>query len=183
MSSSTKSKMPKAATLAFLQALIAGLQKHFPGGSLTLGGASLSVTSLVQILQDLVSAMLAASAAQANARDAVANVRAKKAAAAPIIKGLRSLLGTMFAGAAQALADFGIEPPKARKPMSSEVLVARAAKAEATRAKRGTKGPKAKLAIKGDVTGVEITPVTSPVALPPAQQEANASSAPTGAAK
>ena len=174
----------KAATLAFLQALIAGLQKHFSGESLTLGNASVSVASLVQVLTDLVTAMLAANAAQKSAKDALANVVSKAAAAAPVIKGLRKLLGTMFAGSAQALADFGIEPPKARQPMSSDVLAARNAKAAATRKARGTQGPKQKRALKGNVTGVEITPVTAaPEASPPTPSAQNASNAPPGASK
>ena len=173
----------KAATLAFLQALIAGLQKHFPNGSLTIGNASLATASIVQVLQGLVDAIIAANTAQANARDAVANVRSKAASAAPLIRGLAKLLGTMFAGASQTLGDFGIAPPKARQPMSAEVLAAKKAKAAATRVKRGTKGPKAKLATKGDVVGVNITPVVTQVVSPPAQSVSSASNAPTGTSK
>ena len=180
---SSNTSKTKAATLAFLQALIAGLQKHFPGGSFTIGNASLATASIVQVLQDLVAAMIAANTAQANARDAVANVRSKAASAAPLIKGLAKLLGTMFAGATQTLGDFGIEPPKARQPLSAEALAARKAKAEATRKARGTTGPKAKLATTGDVVGVSITPVVTQVVSPPAQSVSSASNAPTGATK
>ena len=150
--SGTTSKLSKAATLAFLQALVSGLLKHFPSGNLTIGNAPLPVAAIVSTLQGLIDAMLAASTAQANARDAVANARSKALAAAPLVKGLRKLLGTMFAGAAQVLTDFGLTPPKAPSPMSVEVLAARKAKAEATRKARGTKGPKAKQATKGNVT-------------------------------
>ena len=48
--------------------------------------------------------------------------------------------------------------------------VAAAAKRKATRAARGTTGPKKKLSVVGNVTGVQITPVTAPVAAASAPQ-------------
>ena len=65
---------------------------------------------------------------------------------------------------------------------AGEDQAAAKAKAKATRIARGTRGPKAKKVVKGNVTGVEITPVTAPAAAPEpatAQPAANASSAPT----
>jgi hypothetical protein len=182
MSSSTSNRS-KAAALARVLALIAGLQKHFPSGSFTIGNVAYSTSALVGVIKGLADALAALATARANAKDALANVKTQAATVDPVIAGLEKQLESMFAGAAQNLADFGIEPPKARQPMSAEVLAARKAKARATRAKRGTLGPKAKQAIKGDVTGVQIIPVTSPEASPPAQSASNASSAPTGATK
>jgi hypothetical protein len=63
------------------------------------------------------------------------------------------------------LADFGLQPPKARKPLTNEQRAAAVAKLRATRAARGTTSKKQKLSVKGDVTGVQITPVrTAPAA-------------------
>jgi hypothetical protein len=87
----------------------------------------------------------------------------------------------MFAGAAQTLADFGLEPPKAPKPRTAEQLAAVKAKAKATRLARGTTSKKQKLAIRGNVTGVDIVPVTEPAAAakPAVQEASNASGQPT----
>jgi hypothetical protein len=86
----------------------------------------------------------------------------------------------MFASDAAALADLGLKPPKARAPLTAEQKAAAKAKAKATRIARGTTGPKAKKAIKGNVTGVQITPVTASATAsePATQPAANASSAP-----
>ena len=64
-------------------------------------------------------------------------------------------------------------------PPTVEEMATAVAKREATRKARDTMGPKAKLAIHGDVTGVTVTPITAPAAAPPpAQPVSTASSAP-----
>ncbi len=45
--------------------------------------------------------------------------------------------------------------------MALETTAAGIARRKATRAARGTTGPKKKLAARGNVTGAEITPVTA----------------------
>ena len=160
--SNTTSTKTKAAALAHVQALIAGTTKHLPNGSFTFGGTAYTATSLVQVLQGLAGAMTARDAAQASAKDALAAEKAVQAQVSPILLAYKRFLLLTFANATQTLADFGLTPPKARKPLTSEQLAARAAKAKATRAARGTTSKKKKLAIKGDVTGVTVTPVTTP---------------------
>jgi hypothetical protein len=64
-----------------------------------------------------------------------------------------------------------MRPLKGRKPLDTEHRAAATAKMRSTRAARGTTGKKKKLAVKGDVTGVEIKPLThvsgsSPTAAP-----------------
>ena len=44
-------KPTKAAALALVQAIIAGTQKHTPSGSLTFGGATYTVSSLLQLFE------------------------------------------------------------------------------------------------------------------------------------
>ncbi|HEY8038591.1 MAG TPA: hypothetical protein VIF15_02305, partial [Polyangiaceae bacterium] len=76
-----------------------------------------------------------------------------------------------FGTQADVLADFGMTPRKAATPLTVEQKAAAAAKRKATRAARGTKGPKAKLGIHGAVTGVVVIPVVAPppvVQAPPA---------------
>jgi len=158
----------KAATLALVQALIAGTQKHFPSGSFTLGGTSYTAASLVPILQGLANAINAVNAAQANAKDTVATMQGSEATVGPIIGSYKRFIHASFSSVTQTLADFGLTPPKVRAPLTVEQKAAAKAKSEATRLARGTTSKKKKLAVTGNVTGVTVTPVTAPTAAPPA---------------
>jgi len=163
----TSTKKPtKATALAGMQALIAGIQKHFPTGSLTVGNVVFTVAALVLLLQGQVDAMTAQMTQQKTADDALTALRELQTQNGPTIQALKDLLIAQFGSASQTLADFGLEPRKARAPMTVAQKAAAAAKSEATRAARGTKGPKAKLAIKGTVPApVETAPpvtVTAP---------------------
>jgi hypothetical protein len=158
--------------LALVQGLISGTQKHFPSGSFTLGNVAYTTTTLVQALQGLASAITAVNAARVSLKDAVAALDKAEPSMAPLLRDYTKFLQSAFSTAAQQLADFGLQPPKARTPLTSEQLAARTAKSRATRAARGTTSKKQKLAIKGDVTGVQITPVTSPAPSSPSPQPA-----------
>jgi hypothetical protein len=88
-----------------------------------------------------------------------------------------------FGNSPDVLADFGLSPKKARTPLTVEQKAAAAAKRKATRQARGTRGPKAKLSVTGNVTGVIVTPVTASPAVGSAETTSSASSAPsTGSA-
>jgi hypothetical protein len=177
--SNTTLKPTKAASSARMQAFIAGTQKHFPNGSFTLGNTVLTADALIQLFTSLVSAITAVDAAHASAKDAVAALRGIEAKVVPVARDYRSFLLTTFGTAAQSLADFSLQPPKARTPLTAEQRAAAQAKAKATRIARGTTGKKKKLAVTGNVTGVQITPVTVPAAAAPAEQQAsNASNTP-----
>ena len=180
--SGTTSKPSKAEALARLLALISGTEKHLPNGNFTIGNASYTTPSLVQLLQSLADAMTAVNNAQAAVKDALAALKATKAKVVPVMLVYRQIVVRMYAGATSILADFGLQPPKAPAPKTTEEKAAAAAKAAATRKARGTTSKKQKLAVKGDVTGVTITPVTSPAVAansPSAQTAPNASNAPT----
>jgi hypothetical protein len=150
----------KATALARVQALIAGTKKHFPNGSFTFGGTTYTTASLVQVFQGLADAIPAVNAVQASARDAVTGLRTTDAKVAPLMRDYQSFLRLTFATDAASLADFGLQPSKARTPLSSDKRAAAAAKSKATRKARGTTSKKQKLAVKGDVTGVLVTPIT-----------------------
>ena len=150
----------KETALARLQALMAGTRKHFPSGSFTLGSTTYTTASLLQAFQALVDAQSAADAAQASAREAVSARRAAAAKVTPLARAYRSFLRTTFSADAAQLADFGMPPTPARKPLASEKRLAATVKLRATRKARGTTSKKQKLAIKGDVTGVLVTPIT-----------------------
>jgi hypothetical protein len=175
--SSTRSKKDKATALARVQALIAGTQKHFPNGSLTIGNTAYTLASIVQILQGLADVYARVDAAHTSVKDLVTEQRATESKVAPFLRDYTKFLRGTFGTGATLLADFGLQPPKARMPLTAEQRVARGAKAKATREARGTTSKKKKLAVKGDVTGVVVTPVTShpapaPVAAPPASPPA-----------
>jgi hypothetical protein len=104
----------------------------------------------------------------------------------PVIRDYKRYLLASFGTAPQTLADFGMQPPKARKPLTSDQRAAAKAKVTATRAARGTTSKKQKLAIKGDVKSVNITPVkVAPVTPPTAAPAASTAvvSAPSTATK
>src|SRR5215472_1325812 len=159
--SSTTTKQTKATTLAHVQALIAGTQKHFPNGQFTLGNVAYTTATLVQLLQGLADALTALSAEQASAKDMRSALKGIEAKVNPVIRDYKRFLLSAFDGATQTLEDFGMQASKARKPLTTEQRATAAAKNRATRTARGTTSKKQKLAVKGDVTGVVVTPVTT----------------------
>ena len=94
---------------------------------------------------------------------------------------------TAFGNSPDILADFGLQPKKVRAPLTVAQKAAAAAKRKATREARGTKGPKAKLAVTGNVTGVTMTPITASAApeptVTPSQTAPSTSTTPPGATK
>jgi hypothetical protein len=95
-----------------------------------------------------------------------------------------SFVEAAFGSSPDVLADFGIIR-KARAPLTVEAKAAAAAKRASTRAARHTLGTKQKKAIKGDVTGVLVTPITassSSVAAPSSPTAPATSTGPTAAA-
>jgi hypothetical protein len=156
---STPKSESKAAALAEVHALVAGIQANFPNGSFTIGNTAFTTASLVQALEAKAEAIQSLNAAQAAARDAVAKLRSVEAEVDPIIADVHRFLAAVFGASVTKLAEFGREPRKVPAPRTVEQKAAARAKLRATREARGTKSRKAKLAIKGDVTGVVITPV------------------------
>jgi len=62
----------------------------------------------------------------------------------------------------QTLADYGLKPPKAKTPQTSEQKAKAAAKLRATRIARGTTSKKQKAKIHGVVTATTGTPAAPP---------------------
>jgi hypothetical protein len=141
--------------------LIAGAQKRFTNGKqqITVGGASTTVSAAVNELQTFIDNRTATVAAQATAK---AKVSAEKAALPALIAFINAFTATvrfLFGTQPDALADFGLAPHKERTPMTAEAKAVAAAKREATRVARGTKGPKAKSEIHGNITAqLVVTP-------------------------
>ena len=179
-------KDSKAATTARMQAMITGLQKRFPSGNFTLGNQSFTTAALVTLFQSVIDATTKVNASQASTKVAVTGMRTAQASAGPVFLVLKRWLVSSYGTAADILGDFGLEPPKAPAPRTTEEKAATAAKARSTRQARGTTSKKQKLAIKGDVTGVLVTPVTATTAASPTPQPAqtapSASANPAGSA-
>jgi hypothetical protein len=181
--STTTSHLNKAAALAYVQALIAGTLKHFPNGQFTLGNVVYTTASLLQLFTSLAAAMTALNTAQKAARDALVALDGLEPHVRPVMQAYVRFLRAAFNNTASVLGDFGLEPPKAKTPLTSEQKAAAAAKTRATRAARGTRSKKALLKVSGNVTGVSITPVTAPASpSPQAPTAPTASGTPTGPA-
>ena len=161
------SKKSKAAALALVQALIAGTQKHFPSGSFMLGKTVYTTDTLVTALQGLANALISLNTAHASVKDAMTTLSGTETQVGPLVRDYKRFVLAAFSTATQELADFGLQPPKVRKPLDSDARAVATAKVRSTRAARGTTSKKQKLAIKGNVTSVKITPVTEPTAPAP----------------
>jgi hypothetical protein len=154
-------KNSKGQVAAFAKQLIAGTGKHLPtttqvpllGGSFTPDQITSKIQSLVNLRSDVV-------AARATTRAKVANEVAQTPALRAFMSAFEMHVKAAFGSSPDVLADFGIAP-KARAPLTVEAKAAAAAKRAATRAARHTLGSKQKKAIKGDVTGVRVTPITA----------------------
>jgi len=156
----------KTTAAALAGSFITGMRKRFPNGSqtLTFGGGAFATTvdAAVANLQALVNNRTAVTTAQAAAK---VTVDAENAAMPNLLAFMRALEGFIkltFAANATALADFGLEPPKARTPMTAEQKAVAAAKREATRQARGITTAAKKKAVKGSVTAtLVVTPSAS----------------------
>jgi hypothetical protein len=157
--------------------LIAGAKKRFPNGSqeILLEGASTTIDAVTKELQALVENRAAVVAAQATAKTTVETEASAMPALIALASAFTAFVKVSFRNKADALAEFGIKPPKARSPMTAEQKAVAAAKRAATRAARGTKGPKAKKAVHGNITAqLVVTPVTPDTTEAPTKAPATA---------
>ncbi|HEV3194211.1 MAG TPA: hypothetical protein VGY54_27085 [Polyangiaceae bacterium] len=163
----------------FATQLVAGAQKHLSNiGQLVIEGSTFTPAEA--------QAKLIAFANLRNDVDAArATLKAKLTAEMAQLAGLRefflafvTFVKAAFGNSPDILADFGVKPKKARKPLTVEQKAAAAAKRKSTRAARGVIGTRKRAVIKGDVTGVVVSPVKGAQPEPgahPAQQASNAS--------
>src|SRR5271154_2522348 len=116
--------------------LMAGTQKHFPTGQLTVGGVTYEPTTLIQILQGLGDAIAGADVDKAQWNDALKNMRDQNAKVIPVLRAYQSYLLSSFGNAPSSLADFGLVPRSGPASRTVEQKAAAAAKGAATRAAR-----------------------------------------------
>ncbi len=177
----------KGARATRVGTLIAGARKHFANGGQVLtftgGFANVTVDAAVAELQKLIDNRAATTAAQATARDKVQAEREAMPALVAFTNAFEALIRVMFGADTTALADFGLTPRKRPTPMTATEKAVAAAKRTATRNARGTKGPKAKKAVHGNITAnLVVTPVTPPATAPEAPAPVNAPAAMPGGA-
>ena len=173
----TKKKRNNAAQMASDQSMVEGLVKHAATLlTLAVGGGTMKASDLVVVLQARIAAIKAAIAARAALMAAVAAEHAEIAKTAVMISGARQALKIMFAGQPDQLGDFGVAPPKPRKPLTAEQKALAKAKAAATRkANHPAKGSKANTAATQAVAAAAAAAVgeqqapaaTAPAVTPP----------------
>jgi hypothetical protein len=166
---------------ASVKQLIAGVNKHYPDASakLPVGGATFTVSSLTQLLQDFVDAREAVEASRAAMRAKVEAERTQAPSRRAVIRALEKVVRGSFGNAADILADFGFLPAKVRTPQKTEEKAVAVAKRDATRKARKTMGKVQKKSVKGAVKAtLVVTPLDgpTPAASPPTPAAAAPSS-------
>jgi len=154
----------KVTRQARITKVIAGIQQFFMGMQvIVLGGKSYTPVALVGLLQRVLDAINQSSSAKAGYEAAVQNERNQIAETAPVLRFIEKFVVLQFGDtqdASQKLDVFGYAPRKvpAKKVSTKSEAIA---KAKATRAARGTTGPKQKAKIKGTVPAAEPAPAVS----------------------
>jgi hypothetical protein len=179
---SSTGKNAKAAQVA---KIIAGTKKRFPNGSqsLTVGGVARTVDQLTAEMQTFVDNRSAVETAQAATKVKVDAERTQAPSLLAIIAAFVTYIRLTFGNSPDALADFGLAPPKVRTPLTAEAKAVAAAKRVATREARGTTNKKDKQSVKGNTTAkLVVTPAASPAPSTPVASPAPvaSSNAPSG---
>jgi hypothetical protein len=164
--------------------LIAGTTKHFAkAGQLAFASASYTPAEITTHLQAIVQLRADVDAAKAATQAKLAALRADMPIDRAFMDAFVSFVKATFSKSPDVLADFGLKPKKVRTPPTVDAKAAAVAKRAATRTARNTKGSKQRKAVKGDVTGVVVTPVkAAPVETPTAGPTAPTAGTPAGTA-
>jgi hypothetical protein len=150
----------KTATRA--EQLIAGTRQDFANvASMAFAGTTYTPAQVLTSLQTLIDLRDAVDAAKKVAATKVAAEKAQAPSLRKFMSAYVTFVKATFGDQPDVLAHFGLAPRKAATPLTVEEKTAAAAKRKATRDARHTLGPKQKKDIKGDVTGVTVTPVTA----------------------
>ena len=158
--------------------LVAGAQKHLANiGQLVVEGSTVTPAEAEAKLNALAKLRNDVDAARAALKAALADEKAQLPGLREFFLAFVSFVRAGFGNSPDILVDFGLAPRKARKPLTVEQRAAAAAKRAATRAARGIIGKRKRADVKGDVTGVVVTPVKAEPAqaAQPAQQAPNGS--------
>ena len=174
----TSTKDSKSAVVATAKQLSVGAAKHLSNATpVTFAGGPFTADQIVSKLQARIDLRSAVDAAKATAKAKLAAETAQAPDLDAFARQLRAFAKASYRNSPDVLADFGITS-KARVAPTVESKAAAVAKRAATRTARHTMGAKQKAGVKGDVTGVVVTPVTapSPVVTAPSSPTAPATS-------
>lgn len=178
MSTATKGSR-KEADLA--TQLVAGAQKHLSNiGQMVIEGSPLTLSEVEAKLNAFAKLRDDVDAARATLNAKLTDEKAQLAGLREFVLAFVTFVKAAFGNSPDVLADFGLKPKKARKPLTVEQRAAAAAKRKSTRAARGIIGKRKRAVVKGDVTGAVVTPVTGAQPEPAAPPAQPASSTPTG---
>jgi len=131
--------------VALAQSLNAGVTKHLANvTSVTFAGGSYTAAQITTKLSQVVSLRTDVDAAKASTKGKLAAENAAMPALRTFMGALVTYIKAVYGDQPEVLADFGIQPPKARAQPTVEAKAAAAAKRKATRAARNTMGSKQK---------------------------------------
>jgi hypothetical protein len=150
-------------TEAQLRALIMSIPIYCASTIFTLSGQTFTSAQLVTLITSVLNASTASTAAKATMTAALLAEEKLLTGNGALVREARDTLALMFNSVPETLSALAIVPRKPPTPLSAEARAAATAKAKATRLARGTTSKKQKATISGNVTGVTITPVTTPV--------------------
>jgi uncharacterized protein (DUF1501 family) len=164
---------------ALAESLAAGVQKHLSTVTqLIVGSGTYTPVQVANQLLAFAKLRTDVDTAKAALKATLTDEEAQGPALREFFLAVLQYVRAAYGNSPDILADFGLPPKKTRTPQTVEQKAAAAAKRKATREARGTVGSRKRQTIKGNVTGVEITPVTTSSAPQPEQQ--TAPSAPSG---
>lgn len=132
-------------------ALQKGVKKRWmTDGPIVVDGETYAPQEVLDELQALLDAQAATAQAYGAWRAQVGRQRALERSRASFVSGLETRARLRYGPKDRvALSDFGLEPPKKPGPKTAEVKATAAKKGKATRAQRGTAGPRTKKTRKG----------------------------------
>lgn len=163
----------KSTEAVLAEQLAAGTQKHLSTmTTIMVGGSTTTPTQAEAQLTALSTLRTSVDAARTALQAKISTETSQLPALRAFLVAYVAFVRGTFGNSPDVLADFGLLPKKAKTPLTAEQKTAAAAKRAATRKARGTTGPKAKLAVTGNVIGVVVTPVTSAPATTPAPEPA-----------
>ena len=141
----------------------AGIDKNITG-NVTVGGVAYTPAQLKAAFQAQTTALQTSEAARKQWENDVVAAKAVNKTVNALYASFHSyLVGQYGKTAVAVLADFGMSTPKTTAP-TAVTKAAAVVKRTATRKARNTMGSVQKKGVKGDVTGIVVTPVTSPPA-------------------
>ena len=139
--------------------LLEGTHKHLgTGAQVMLLGGTMTPAEVAARLQRLVDLRAAVDASKALTKANLMTEQAEAPALQTFVSTYLHFLKAAYGTQPDVLADFGISV-RDRTPPTIETQLVAVAKRAATRVARNTMGPRQRLKVKGDVTGVAITPV------------------------